>query len=84
MFCLDVAFNVLKPNSCNFASSYKLVPKITRNYLKEGYMEKTGPLVRYHFRCICTFIYNHFSQHSAATFTNMRLDTVVYDNIMSE
>lgn len=25
----------------------QLIPKITRNYLKEGYMEKTGPLVSY-------------------------------------
>lgn len=24
---------------------FQLVPKITRNYLKEGYMEKTGPNV---------------------------------------
>lgn len=26
--------------------SPQLVPKLTRNYLKEGYMEKTGPKVR--------------------------------------
>lgn len=24
----------------------QLVPKLSRNYLKEGYMEKTGPKVR--------------------------------------
>ncbi|ELK29098.1 Arf-GAP with dual PH domain-containing protein 1 [Myotis davidii] len=28
------------------ASDADLVPKLTRNYLKEGYMEKTGPKVR--------------------------------------
>lgn len=29
----------------------QLVPKLSRNYLKEGYMEKTGPKVGY--KCFC-------------------------------
>uniref|UniRef100_A0A1A8N0Y8 ArfGAP with dual PH domains 2 n=2 Tax=Nothobranchius pienaari TaxID=704102 RepID=A0A1A8N0Y8_9TELE len=31
-------------------SNEELVPKITRNYLKEGYMEKTGPLQKEAFK----------------------------------
>nr|XP_020472098.1 arf-GAP with dual PH domain-containing protein 2-like [Monopterus albus] len=31
-------------------SDEELIPKITRNYLKEGYMEKTGPLQKEPFR----------------------------------
>ncbi|XP_008284779.1 arf-GAP with dual PH domain-containing protein 2 isoform X3 [Stegastes partitus] len=31
-------------------SNEELIPKITRNYLKEGYMEKTGPLQKEPFR----------------------------------
>uniref|UniRef100_A0A1A7WJR0 ArfGAP with dual PH domains 2 n=2 Tax=Iconisemion striatum TaxID=60296 RepID=A0A1A7WJR0_9TELE len=31
-------------------SNEELVPKITRNYLKEGYMEKTGPLQKEPFK----------------------------------
>ncbi|XP_051244001.1 arf-GAP with dual PH domain-containing protein 2 [Dicentrarchus labrax] len=31
-------------------SDEELIPKITRNYLKEGYMEKTGPLLKEPFK----------------------------------
>ncbi|XP_056263200.1 arf-GAP with dual PH domain-containing protein 1 isoform X2 [Pseudoliparis swirei] len=31
-------------------SDEELIPKITRNYLKEGYMEKTGPLQKEQFK----------------------------------
>lgn len=30
----------------SFLCLCQLIPKITKNYLKEGFMEKTGPLVR--------------------------------------
>ncbi|XP_067859956.1 arf-GAP with dual PH domain-containing protein 1 [Heptranchias perlo] len=32
------------------ASDTDLIPKLTRNYIKEGYMEKTGPTQKEHFK----------------------------------
>lgn len=31
--------------SCLYVVVFQLVPKLTRNFMKEGFMEKTGPKV---------------------------------------
>lgn len=41
MSCIDL----LEHGSSLFSFSFQLVPKLTRNFMKEGFMEKTGPKV---------------------------------------
>lgn len=35
---------------------FQLIPKATRNFIKEGYMEKTGPKVSFFVSLICLFL----------------------------
>lgn len=51
---------------------HQLLPMITRNYLKEGYMEKTGPMVsslkslERHLHAYIILFYFDFYSHSPA------------------